>query len=43
MLAKHGVTSRKSFVDAKSALEKANARILGFAINGIDGMSHYYY
>ncbi|MBE0447095.1 MAG: polysaccharide biosynthesis tyrosine autokinase [Actinobacteria bacterium] len=43
MLARHGETNRKAFINAKAALDKVNARILGFALNATKSTHTYGY
>ena len=43
MLARHGMTNRQAFINAKAALEKVNARILGFVLNAAKSSHAYGY
>ncbi|MCL6472839.1 MAG: polysaccharide biosynthesis tyrosine autokinase [Firmicutes bacterium] len=43
LLARHGVTNRQAFVDAKAALDKVNARVIGFALNASEKTGAYNY
>lgn len=42
MLARHGVTKKQAFANAKASLDKVNAHILGFVINAVNSVSAGY-